>query len=183
MMNMKLLVVLTPLSIYHGWSNWKTLWEEKFTGEENFTLDEFIAVNMKNCGHCNVSKHRKIKGSDKHVPLEILLKFDSLYKMKITPSDSKDNLGRSGKGLITSLGIKAKARQKNAKRQGIPSVMSVRRTFQRLLGILKNYLIKVMRRRGPNISLLIVTFNCGGLRRLHSVVFQEATNHIIYRGL
>ena len=31
----------------------------------------------------------------------------------------------------------------------MPSEMSVRRTFQRLLGILKNYRMKVMRRRGP----------------------------------
>ena len=38
------------------------------------------------------------------------MKFDSLYKMRITSSESKDNLVRSGKGLITSLGIKAKLR-------------------------------------------------------------------------
>ena len=48
MMNMKLLSVVTPWSIYHGFSTWKTFWEENFTGEENFTLGEFTAVNMKN---------------------------------------------------------------------------------------------------------------------------------------
>ena len=50
MMNMKLLEVVTPQSIYYGCSNRKTLWEEKCKGEEKFTLGEFTAVNMKNCG-------------------------------------------------------------------------------------------------------------------------------------
>ena len=65
MMNMNILTVVTPLSIYHGWSTRKTFWEEKFTDEENFTLGEFSAVKMINCGRRNVRKHREIKGSDK----------------------------------------------------------------------------------------------------------------------
>ena len=36
--------------------------------------------------------------------------------MRITSSKSKDNLGRSGKGLINSLGIKAKIRPKKYKK-------------------------------------------------------------------
>ena len=64
---------------------------------------------MKNCGHRNFRKHRDIKGSDKYVTLDILLKLDSLENMKITSSESKDKLGISGEGLITSLGLKAKA--------------------------------------------------------------------------
>ena len=56
MMNMKLLAVVTPSSIYHGCSTRKTLWKEKFTVEEKFTLGEFIDVNMKCCGCRNVSK-------------------------------------------------------------------------------------------------------------------------------
>ena len=59
MVNMNLLAVVTPPSIYHGCFTWKTLWEEKFT------LDEFTALNMKNYGRRNVSKHRQNKGSDK----------------------------------------------------------------------------------------------------------------------
>ena len=43
MMNMKLLSVVTPPSIYHGCSTLKTFWEEKFTGEEKL----FSAVNIK----------------------------------------------------------------------------------------------------------------------------------------
>ena len=45
MVNMKLLAVVTTPSIYHGCPTQKTFWEENFTGEENFTLGEFTAVN------------------------------------------------------------------------------------------------------------------------------------------
>ena len=65
MMNMKLLSVVTPPSIYHGWSNRKTFWEEKFT------LGEFTSVNMKNYGRWNVRKHRDIKDSDEYITLDI----------------------------------------------------------------------------------------------------------------
>ena len=71
---------------------------------------------MKNCGRRNVRKHRDIKGSDKYVTLNILLKFDSLDNMRIKSSESKDNLGRSGEVLITSLGIKSKASPKKYKK-------------------------------------------------------------------
>ena len=40
---MKFLVVVTPLSIYHGCSAQKLFWEENFTGKE----DLFLSVNMK----------------------------------------------------------------------------------------------------------------------------------------
>ena len=108
MMNMKLLAVVTPTTIYHDCSTRKIFWERKFTGEEKFTLGEFSAVNIKIFGRRNVSKHREIKGSDKYVNLDISLKFDSLDKMIITSSESKVKLVRSGKGLITFLGLKAK---------------------------------------------------------------------------
>ena len=97
MMNMKLLAVLTPPSIYNGCSAWKPLWEEKFTGEETF----FSALNMENCGSHNVRKHREIQGSYKYVTLDILLKFDSLYKMKITYSESEENLKDQERGGLT----------------------------------------------------------------------------------
>ena len=69
-------------------------------------------MNMKICGRHNVSKHRDIKGSDKYVTLDISLNFGSLDKMRITSSEPKYILGRSGKGLITSLGLKAKTSPK-----------------------------------------------------------------------
>ena len=85
MINMKLLSVVTPPSIYHDSSTRKTFWEEKFTGEEKL----FLAVNMNNSGCRNVSKHKEIKGSDKYVTFDISLKFDQVDKMKITSSESK----------------------------------------------------------------------------------------------
>ena len=114
MMNMKLLEVLKPPSIYHGCSTQKKFEEEKFIGEEKLFSD----VNMKICGCRNVRKHIDIKGSDKYVTLDISFKFDSLDKMKITYSYSKDNLVRSIKGLVNSLGVKAKVmphKYKNAR--------------------------------------------------------------------
>ena len=49
----------------------------------------FLAVDMKNCGHHNVRKHKDIKGNEKIVTLNVSAKFDSLNKMKTTSSESK----------------------------------------------------------------------------------------------
>ena len=125
---MKFLVVFAPPSIYHGCSTRKTFWEEKFTGKNQ---DLFVSVNMRNCGQCNVSKHRETKDSYERVTLNMneILKiseeFDNLDKMETTSSESKLKMEGSGKGLVTALALKTKARSKNIKRQGIPSEMSV----------------------------------------------------------
>ena len=71
---------------------------------------------MKNCGRRNIRKQIEIKGSDKYVILNISLKSDSLNRMEITSSESEDNLGRSGKGLITYLGFKFKSGPKEYKK-------------------------------------------------------------------
>ena len=92
---MNLLEVVTPLSIYHGLYTRKTFWKENFT-----------QVNMKNCGHLNVRKHRGVKNGENYISLVVSLNFGGLKKMKITSSEPKDYLGRLGKGLITSLVIK-----------------------------------------------------------------------------
>ena len=117
---MKFLIVVTPLSSYHGCSTWKTFWEEKFTGKK----DLFQSVNMKHCGCRKVRKHKEIKSSDKIVTLNVSAKFESLTKMETTSSESKGKLRRSGKGLVTALDLKTKVRSKNIKRQGMPSEMS-----------------------------------------------------------
>ena len=117
---MKFLLVVTPPSIYHVCSTWKTFWEEKFTGKQ----DLFQYVNMKKCGHRKVRKHKENKGSDKCVTLNISKKFESLNKMETKSSESKGKLGRSGKGLVTALALKTKVRSKNTKRQDVPSEMS-----------------------------------------------------------
>ena len=116
MMDMKLLAVVTPTSVYNGCSTWTTFLEKNFTCEENITLGEFSSVNMKYFGRRNVRRHRYIKINDKYVTLDILLKFVSPDKMRITSSDPKDNLGRSGKGLINYPGIKAKSSTKKEKK-------------------------------------------------------------------
>ena len=102
---MKLLVVVTPPSIYHGCSNRKTFWEEKFTGKEDF----FLSVNMKNCGRRKVRKHKEIKGSDKYVTLDISSKFDSMDSMKTKSSGSKGKLEIVGNWLVIYLGFNIKA--------------------------------------------------------------------------
>ena len=112
MIIMKILSVLTPLYIYHGCYTWKTLWVDKFTGGEKFTLGEFSTVNMENCDHHNVRKYKKIKSSDKYATLDISLTNDRLDKIICTFSESKVKLGRSGKGLINFLSLKAKTRSK-----------------------------------------------------------------------
>ena len=128
---MKFLVVVTPPSIYRGCSTRKTFWEKKFTGKKEL----FQSVNMKNCGSRKVRKHKEITGSDKCVTLNIYEilniseKFDVLNNMETTSSESRVELERSGKGLVTDLALKTKARLKNTKRQGIPSEMSACRTF------------------------------------------------------
>ena len=109
---MKFLAFVTPPYIYRGCSTRKTFWEEKFTGKE----DLFLSVNMKNGGRLNVRKHKEIRGSNKYVTLDISSKFDSLDKMKITSSESKVKFERSGKGLITFLGFKTKARSQKYKK-------------------------------------------------------------------
>ena len=70
---------------------------------------------MKTCGSHNVTKNRDTKNGDKYITLDISLNFGSLYNMKITSSELKDYLGRSGKGLINSLDLKAIIRSKKIK--------------------------------------------------------------------
>ena len=109
---MKFLEVVTPPSIYHGFSTQKTFWEEKFTGKK----DLFQSMNMKNGGCRKVRKHKDIKCSDKIVTLNVSEKFDSLSKMETTSSESKEKWGRSGKGLVTALYLKTKVRPQKYKK-------------------------------------------------------------------
>ena len=110
---MRFLSVVTPPSIYHGYSTRKTFWEENSTGKEYF----FLSVNMKNCGCRKVRKQKEIKGSDKYVTLEISSRFDSMDKMKTTSSESKGKLETPGKGLVTSLGFKTKVMPQKYKKE------------------------------------------------------------------
>ena len=153
MMNIKLLAVVTPPSIYHGCSTQKKFWEEKFTGKENL----FLAVNMKNCGHINVRKYKEIKGSDKYVTLDISLKLDNMEKIKITSSESKEKLEGSGKGLITSLGFKAKVRAQKYK-QARYSIGNVsKKDLSKIIREFEIFEKLPNEKKRPNMSLLTVT--------------------------
>ena len=138
---MKLLALVTPPFIYHGCSTWKTFLEGKFTGKKIL----FLAVDMKICGRRNVRKHKEIRGSDKYVTLDISSKFDSLDKMKITFSESKVKLERSGKGLITYLGFRTKARSQNYKKARYVIVNVSEKDLSRIIKYfekLRNYLMR-----------------------------------------
>ena len=50
--------------------------------------------------------NREINNGEKYITLDISLKLGILDKMKVASADPKDYFGISGKGLITSLGIK-----------------------------------------------------------------------------
>ena len=75
---------------------------------------------MRNCGKRNFKTNREIKVSDERVTskayenmYEILKfpeKFDNPDKMETTSSESKVKMDRSGKGLVTALSLKTKAR-------------------------------------------------------------------------
>ena len=118
-MNIKLLAVVTPPSIYHGFSNWKTFWWG------NFTLGEFTPVNMKNCDFRSIRKHRDIEDGEKYITLDISLKFGCMDTMKITSSDSKDYLRISVKFLITSMVLETILTSKKHKIQGTTLLISV----------------------------------------------------------
>ena len=103
----------------------------------------FWICEHENCGQRNIRKHKEIKCSDKcftlniYEILNISEKFDDLNKMEITSSESKVELEGSGKGLVTALDLKTKARSKNIRWQGMQSEISVWRKFPTLSKSLK----------------------------------------------
>ena len=103
-------------------------------------------------------KHKEIEGSDKYVILDISSKFDILNKIKTTSSESKGKLKISGKRSVNALDFKTEVRWQKFKkaRHAIGNVSEkdlskIIKEFEKL----GNYL---MRRRGPNMSLLPYPF-------------------------
>ena len=105
MNDVNLLTVVTPLSIYKGCSTWNTFWEVKFA-----------QVNMKIYGCQNIIEHKDVKNSEQYIALDISWKFGNLDKIKITYSEPKYYLERSGKGFITSLDLNNIRRSKEIKK-------------------------------------------------------------------
>ena len=79
---------------------------------------------MKNHGRNNVRKHKEINNGWNYITLDILFKFVSLDKMKIISSETKDYLGRSGKGFNYFFEYQAHCKDKE-KNQGITLIVSV----------------------------------------------------------
>ena len=113
---------------------------------------------MKCFGLCNVRKHKYIRGSDKYVTLDISSNCDSLDKVKIKSSESKLKLEGSGKGLITFLDFKTKARSQRYKTERYVIRNVSEKDLFRIIKDLTKLINYLMRRRGPNMSLLTATF-------------------------
>ena len=79
----------------------------------------------------------------------ISLKFDNLEKMIITSSEPKNYLGRSVKGLITYLGLRVKDIPKKYKKARYAIGNVSKKYLSKNIRKFENYLIKVMRGRGP----------------------------------
>ena len=77
--------------------------------------------------------------------------------MIITSSDPKDNLGRSGKRLITSMGIKAKASPKRYKKARYSIINVSMKDLSKIIREFEKMHYKVMRGGCPNMILLTVT--------------------------
>ena len=67
-------------------------------------------------------------------------------------------MGRSGKGLINSLGIKAKARAHKYKNSRYEIRNVSKKYLSKIIREFENYLMKFMREGGPNMSVLKAAF-------------------------
>ena len=104
-MNMKVLAVVKPPQyIYHGWSTWKTLWE-----------DNFEPVNMTSCVRRNVMKHVYINNGEQYIISDISSKLDFIEKREVNSSESKYYIGIPGKGMTTFLALRTKIPNKRQK--------------------------------------------------------------------
>ena len=66
---MKFLAVVTPPSIYYGFSNWNNLCKDKLT-----------PVKTKICACRNVRKHKEIKNGEQYIALDMYLQNFFLEK-------------------------------------------------------------------------------------------------------
>ena len=145
---MKLLVVVTPPYIYHGFPTRKTFWEG------NFRL-----VNMKNGGRWNVRKQRGYQEWLEVHPLGHLFEiwWFGLYANRIFRS--KLLFGKISKGFYFISGsqdhwkVKEEENSKYAINNVIMNDLSpINKEFEKLP--CKGFCI-----RGPNLNLLTVTFS------------------------
>ena len=148
---MKILAVVKLASIYHGWSTWKAFWEE------NFTIDEFTTVNMKDGCRRNVSKDRVIKNGEKHITLGISLKLVVWRRLKSHLQSQQIIWEDQERGWLPLWVSRTFEGQRKTKIQGMTLIITVWSIFQRLSWSFTSCLIRVMCKRGPNMNQL--TFN------------------------
>ena len=77
------------------------------------------------------------------------MKFGNLDKMKIASSESKYNLGRSGKGLITSLCLKAKSSPEKYKKERYAIRNVIKKDLSKIIKEFKKLPYKSYERRRP----------------------------------
>ena len=151
---MKFLVVVTPPYIYHGCFTRKAFWEEKFAGKE----DLFLSVNTIFFVIAMLGNTRRSGVVTSTSPWTSHQRLTVWTGWKQHLQSQKKNWKYQERGWLPLWVSIPKQGRKRKKSQGMPSEMSVRRTFIRLLGSLRNLRIYLMRRRGPNIILLRTTF-------------------------
>ena len=78
--------------------------------------------------------------------------------MKITSSEPKDYVGISGKGLITSLGLKTIGKSNEIKKARYVVTSFRIKDLSKMINTFEMFLIRVMFGRGPNMNPLTVTF-------------------------
>ena len=86
------------------------------------------------------------------------MKFGSIDKMRITYSEPKYYLGRSGKDLITSMGLKTNVRSEKCKMSRYDIANVIIKYLSNIIKEFENYLIRVMCGIVPNMNPPTVTF-------------------------
>ena len=77
------------------------------------------------------------------------MEYDILDKMKITSLESKYNMGRSGKGFITYLGIKAKSRPKKYKKARYAIITVSKKELSKIIREFEKLSYEIYERNGP----------------------------------
>ena len=86
------------------------------------------------------------------------MKFGSIDKMRITYSEPKYYLGRAGKDLITSMGLKTNVRSEKCKKSRYDIANVNIKYLSNIIKEFENYLIRVMCGIVPNMNPPTVTF-------------------------
>ena len=152
--NMNLQAFLTPPSIYHvaplgrrsgrkssqvrNICSWLWTWKNVFVAMLGNTRRSRVMTSISPC-----TSHQS---------------FTVWTRWKSHVQSQKENWKDQERGWLPLWVLRPKQSHKNTKSEGMPSEMSVRRNFLKLLGSLRNLRDYFMIIRGPNMSLLKATF-------------------------